>query len=289
VVRKLGHQVEIAAAWRGEDCDLLIALHARRSQQSVENFRRSHPVRPVIVGLTGTDLYGDLPASGAGRRSLALATSIVALQEAARDALDEAWRAKTTVIYQSSAAPLARRPPDPDHFDVCVLSHLRTVKDPLQAAYAARLLPPESRVRVIHAGRALEPEWESKARAEELFNPRYLWIGEQPHESGLELLASSRLLVLSSTMEGGSNAISEAVMCGVPVLCSFVPGNIGMLGPDYPGYFRVGGTAELAGLLLCAELDSAFLNQLRAFINTLEHRFAPEQEQAAWARLLSQL
>jgi putative glycosyltransferase (TIGR04348 family) len=291
MLRTLGHHVDISGRWNGEDCDLLVALHAKRSEASIEAFRRTHPERPAILALTGTDLYRDFRLSGSGHHSLALATRIVGLQEAALDELDDDARAKTTIIYQSATPPAERqcKRQSEDYFDVCVLSHLRAVRDPLRAAYAVRLLPAESRIRVIHAGRVLEPEWEDKVRMEKLDNPRYRWIGEQPHESAMQLLAASRLLVLSSTMEGGSSAIAEAVVCGVPVLCSNIAGNIGMLGADYPGYFRLSDTRDLARLLSRSELDAGFLAGLQAFLGKLQRRFDPEQELASWARLLAEL
>jgi putative glycosyltransferase (TIGR04348 family) len=293
ILRTIGHAVDIAGTWTTEDCDLLIALHALRSEDSVERFRAAHPDRPIIVALTGTDLYRDLPM-GKGHRSLAMATRVVALQEAALNELSSDVRAKTTVIYQSAGNSPSRHPssaeegslPSSDYFDVCVLSHLRAVKDPLRAAHAARSLPAGSRIRVTHAGRALEPEWEEKARAEERANPRYHWIGEQSHESAMQLVASSRLLVLSSRMEGGANVIAEAVVCSVPVLCSDIPGNIGMLSADYPGYFRVGDTDQLATLLNRAEMDSSFLAGLQSQISKFQLRFAPETELKSWKALI---
>src|SRR5947209_13912535 len=105
-------------------------------------------------------------------------------------------RPKVSVIYQSAVAPASPRPPRQDCLEVCVLSHLRDVKDPLLAASAARLLPEESRVRIVHAGRALSSVWESAARAEERKNPRYEWLGDLPHDEPLYLLSGSRYLVL---------------------------------------------------------------------------------------------
>jgi putative glycosyltransferase (TIGR04348 family) len=289
ILQTLGYQVEIANAWTVEDCGLLIALHACRSEASIELFRRAHPQRPLILALTGTDLYRDLRNSGAGHRSLALATHIVVLQEAALEELDHAARAKTNIIYQSAVAPAHRDPPSEDYFDVCVLSHLRLLKDPLRTAYAVSLMPAESRMRVTHAGRALESQWEEKAKEEQTVNSRYRWIGEQSHDAAMRLLTACRLLVVSSTMEGGANAIAESVVCGVPALCSDVPGNIGMLGSDYPGYFRLRDTTHLAELLKRAELDADFLPTLQEFIGKIQHRFAPAQELASWKSLLDRI
>src|SRR5439155_1231896 len=202
ILRELGHHVVVAIEWvSGADgeCDLLIALHARRSYPSVERFHRTQSRFPLIVAMTGTDLYGDLTAGNPeAHRSIELATRIVVLQEAGPESLPGPMRPKDSVIYQSAVAPASPRPPRQDCLEVCVLSHLRDVKDPLLAANAARLLPDESRVRIVHAGRALNSDWEAAAREQERKNPRYEWVGDQPHDQAMYLLSGSRYLVLSS-------------------------------------------------------------------------------------------
>ncbi len=286
ILRRLGHDVSVATDWTGtsgKNFDLLIALHARRSHSAIARFPG-----PVILGLTGTDLYEDLPANAEARHSLSLATRIVVLQDSALQKLDESARAKTRVIYQSAIA-IARERPRDDCFEICVLAHLREVKDPLRTALASRQLPDSSKIRVTHAGRAMDAKWEEAARSEERANPRYRWIGELSHEAAAQLLARSRLLVLSSKVEGGANAVSEAVACGVPVLCSDIPGNIGMLAPDYPGFFPVGETGKLAALLNRAETDPVFLDEMGQFIRKLQPRFTLERETAGWEHLLSEL
>ncbi|HMF01629.1 MAG TPA: selenoneine biosynthesis selenosugar synthase SenB [Terriglobia bacterium] len=286
ILRTLGHQVSITTEWSDEHCDALIALHARRSHSSVESFRKAHPDRPLIVALAGTDLYSDLPDNSEALHSLSIATRVVVLQSAALDQLDDITRAKTRIIYQSAVPPAYRPKPADDRFDVCVLSHLREVKDPLRAAFASRLLPEASKIRIVHAGRALDPKWMEAARQQERENSRYRWIDEQSHEAGLQLLSRCRLLVLSSTMEGGANAIAEAVVCGIPILCSDIPGNVGMLDRKYPGFFRTGDTEQLSAMLYRAEIDADFLGRLADFIHALQERFAPEREVACWSHLL---
>ena len=289
ILRNIGHDVDVCNVWGGEDCDLLIALHALRSAESIMRFRQAHPLRPLIVALTGTDLYRELPDSPVARHSLELATRIVALQECALDELDAVLRAKTAIIYQSSVPSTYRRARSDQFFDVCVLSHLRMLKDPLRAAYAARLLPPASRIRIQHAGRALEPELATLAREEERGNPRYHWLGEQSHDEAIQLLGSSRLAVVSSSMEGGANAIAEAIVHGIPVLCSRIPGNVGMLSVDYAGYFAFQNTSQVAQLLERAEFDAGFLASLRESVRKLEERFRPEREIECWQQLLETL
>lgn len=195
ILRSLGHRVAITQNYEGESYDLLIALHALRSHESIKHFHYEHPDRPLIVALTGTDLYRDLPRSEPARLSLELATRLIALQPKAFEALAEHLRAKTRIIYQSvNPFPRVRNPRiQIRNFTVCVIGHLREVKDPFRAAMAARLLPTSSRVRVIHVGGAINEKMAERARREMKINPRYRWIGEQPQWRVRQILMRSQL------------------------------------------------------------------------------------------------
>jgi putative glycosyltransferase (TIGR04348 family) len=288
ILRAFGHRVRIAQQYRGEPCDLLIALHAARSAEAVFAFHRRYPTRPILVALTGTDLYRDLPRRRRPWRALALATRLVALQPLAARTLPARLRRRVRVIYQSVERTRAPRRPG-RFFDVCVLGHLRRVKDPFRAALAARRLPVSSRIRILQAGTAMEPALARRARAQERHNRRYRWLGGLPRARARRLLAGSRLLVLSSRMEGGANVISEAVVDAVPVLASRIPGSVGLLGPDYPGYFPVGDTAALGRLLRRAERDPRFYRRLKTWCARLAPRFRPARERTAWRKLLGEL
>jgi putative glycosyltransferase (TIGR04348 family) len=291
---ELGHEAEVGESWSGEPADLLVALHARKSHASVARWRAERPGAPLVVALTGTDLYADLPGNAEARRSLDLADRLVVLQPLALEALTAlgvAERAKARVLRQSAEPPsaTAAATPDPEAFEVCVLAHLRPVKDPLLAARAARLLPASSRLRVVHAGAALDPDVAAQARAEAAENRRYRWLGELRGEETAALLARSRLLALTSRLEGGANVVSEAIVAGVPVVATRVAGSVGLLGEDYPGFFPVGDAPALAALLTRAEGDPRFLADLAARGARLAPLFAPERERAAWAELLAEL
>ncbi len=284
-----GHEVRVAESWQGEPCDALLALHARKSFDSIERYRRERPAGPLVVVLTGTDLYGDLGTSAEARRALELADRLVALQPKAADELPEALRAKVRVILQSAkAAP--RREPREDAFQVCLLAHLRAVKDPLLAARAAELLPAKSRIEILHAGQSLDDQLAAEAgRRSEAESSRYRWLGPLPRPAALELLAGSRLLLVTSRMEGGANVVSEALAAGVPVASTRIPGSVGMLGEDYPGYFPVGDAEALAGLLRRAETDPVFLAELTERCRRLAGLADPERERATLEALLAEL
>ncbi len=289
ILRRLGHRVRITQRYNGERSDLLIALHARRSADSVLGFRKQHPDKPIVVALTGTDIYRDVPRSRAAQRAMELADRLVALQPRALRRIPHQLRRKGRVIYQSAKETGGHIRRTREYFDVAVVGHLRKVKDPFRAALASRWLPPASRVRVLHVGTALEPGMAEQARAEEQRNPRYRWLGELSPGSARRRLARSRLLVLSSLMEGGANVISEAVVDGVPVFASHIPGNVGLLGTGYPGYFSVRDTHGLAHLLRRAETDWRFYARLRDHGARLAPRFHPARERAAWKKLLGGL
>jgi hypothetical protein len=76
---------------------------------------------------------------------------------------------------------------------VCVIGHLRPVKDPFRTALAARLLPASSRIRILQVGGGMNEEMAARARAEMKINSRYLWLGEQPRWRTRRILARSHL------------------------------------------------------------------------------------------------
>jgi len=267
----------------------MIALHARRSHSSIARFRQLNLTRPLIVALTGTDLYHDLPQSRDVQKSLEWADRLVVLQPLAIDELPEEFRSKTRTIYQSAIKQGRRIRKKEKTFDVCVLGHLRPVKDPFRTALGVRNLPEPSRIRVLQIGAALGPKMAQTALAEMKTNSRYRWLGEKPRWQARRILASCRLLVLSSQMEGGANVISEAVVAGVPILATRISGSLGLLGRDYPGYFSVGDTDQLRKLLLRAEAQPEFLFELEAWGERLQHLFEPETERNAWGNLLDEL
>jgi putative glycosyltransferase (TIGR04348 family) len=289
ILRGLGHRVELSVEYAGEPADLMVALHAWRSAPAIARFAEAHPDRPLVVALTGTDAYRFIHSHPEPTlRSIALAHRLVGLHERIADTVPPEHRAKVRVIYQS-ARPIGLRHPARRAFLVCVAGHLREEKDPLRPAYAVRDLPATSRLRVDHYGAAHGPEWAAAARAEMATNPRYRWHGEVPARRLRRAYARSHLLALPSRMEGGANVVSEAVAAGLPVVASRIPGSVGLLGEDYPGYYPPEDEAALRELLLRAEDDPDFYARLDAACAVRRPLFTPERERAAWESLLREL
>jgi putative glycosyltransferase (TIGR04348 family) len=289
ILRELGHEVHVGNEYRGARAELMIALHAWRSADSIRRFRELYPDRPLIVALSGTDIYEYIERDPVPTlHSLACADRLVALQELARRRVPERFRRKVHVVHQS-ATPLHAAPKRTRSFDVAVIGHLREVKDPLRAAQAARGLPASSRIRIVHLGAAETPRWRAMAEAEMKHNPRYIWRGDRPRADVRRLLGRARAMVLSSLSEGGANVISEAVAAGVPVLASRIDGSVGLRGGDYPGYFPVGDTRALARLLHRIETNPQFLMRLHRAIERRAHLFRPAREKAAWKQLIGDI
>jgi putative glycosyltransferase (TIGR04348 family) len=289
ILRRLGHHVTVGADYADEAADAMVAIHAWRSADAIYRFKTQYPDRPLILQLSGTDIYQYITEDPAPTlRSMELADKLVALNSLAWRVVPRKFRKKLRVIFQSVAKSGSRRP-SRRQIDVAVIGHLRDVKDPLRAAVAARLLPSASRIRIVHIGRAYNAEWAAKAKAEMAANPRYLWRDDVPRAAVQILLRRSHAMVLSSRSEGGANVLSEAVVAGVPILASRMDGNVGLLGADYPGYFPVGDTEALANLLLRIENDRRFVTTLRRAIVGRAPLFRPEREIAAWRRLLAEL
>jgi putative glycosyltransferase (TIGR04348 family) len=290
ILLELGHDVRVSHRYDGTAADLMIALHAWRSSDSIRDFRARHPQRPLIVALSGTDIYDYIDRDPAPvLHSLACADRLVALQALARRRVPAQFRQKVAVVHQSAPRLHPSRRGKARRFDVAVIGHLREVKDPFRAAKAARRLPATSRIRIVHLGAAETPKWAAMAKAEMKVNPRYVWRGDRPHSDVRRLLGRARAIVLPSLSEGGANVISEAVAAGVPVLASRIDGSVGLLGRDYPGYFPVGDTAALARLLHRIESSPDFLAHLRRAIARRAHLFRPALEKAAWKKLIHEL
>jgi putative glycosyltransferase (TIGR04348 family) len=286
MLRELGHRVSIQVDWDGVPVDLMLALHARRSHASIRNFAMCCPHHPLILALTGTDLYRDIRNDPEAQASLPLATRFIVLQEMGLRELAPALRRKTHVVYQS-AQRVKPVPPLKSCFEVIVSGHLREEKDPFRAAAALAHLPPQSRIRVTHIGGAMSPAMAAEAQAWMQREPRYRWLGEVPNGKALRLLSRARLMVISSRMEGGANVVSEALTNDVPVIASRIPGNIGMLGTDYAGYYPLANEKALARLLTHTETDKTYYRALLAQCRTRKPFTTRASERSALQRALA--
>ena len=290
ILQDLGHRVKISEESDGKDSDIMVAIHAWRSANSIRAFSDHYPDKPLIVLLAGTDIYRfqhSHPEDTLG--SMNRATQLICLHDIVHRAIPQKYVKKLRVIHQSSPPLTTPRLPSKRWFEVCVVGHLREEKDSLRTAYASRLAPVGSKLRVVHLGKAHDNTWARNARTQVASNPRYVWRGEVPAWQVRRQFARSHAMVISSVMEGGANIVSEAIICGLPVIASEIDGNIGLLGADYEGYYPAQDETALAAVMLQAENDPAFLKTLARQCFGRKPLFTQTREQAAWKKLLKDM
>ena len=282
------YRVRIAGHWDGGNDALLIALHARRSAGDIEAWRAAHPTRPVVLVMTGTDLYRDIATDASAQRSLVLADALVVLNELGAHQLPAALRSKAHVVLQSCAAR-ALLPKPRRQLHALMVGHLRDEKDPRTYWRAARRLAHRPDIFLDHIGAALDPVLGEEAAALAATLPAFRWLGGLPHAAVRRRIQAAHVLVHASRMEGGAHVVIEAIRSGTPVLASRIDGNVGLLGAGYEGVFEPGDDAGLATLLAQARDDVDMLARLTAQLAPRAALFAPAAEQATLHHLVGTL
>jgi putative glycosyltransferase (TIGR04348 family) len=283
------YAVQIVPHWDGTQADLMVALHAKRSAPSIAAWAAQTPRRPLVVTLTGTDLYRDIAqGDAAALQSLALADRLIVLHERAIDDVPAAHRTKCVVCFQSTPARRAL-PKTTRHLRALMVGHLRDEKDPRTYLEAARQLASRHDIRLDHIGAALDESLGREAQALTAEQPRYRWLGALPHAATLARIHRAHVLVHPSRIEGGAHVVMEAVRAGTPVLASRIPGNVGLLGAGYAGCFEPGDAGQLAALLQRACDEPAMLAALRAQCELRAPLFDTAREQATLRTTLASL
>jgi putative glycosyltransferase (TIGR04348 family) len=285
---RLNYQSTVTEQWSGKSCDVLIALHGLRSYDSIKGFKKTHPECPVVLIMTGTDIYRDLKNSKKVIQSMEMADVIVTLQPEAIASLPKQFHPKVRVIYQSVKS-ISRKSPPKRHFLASIIGHLRAEKNPFCAAQSLRLLPPDSKIQLIQLGQAMSSDFKKEAISLDKNIERYQWLGQLSHTKTMQWLARSHVMIISSIMEGGAHVVSEAIAIGIPVIASDIPGNRGLLGSNYPAYYPVGDQVALSKLLIKAEMNPVFYQKLCKAIAGRQKITKPELEQESIQKLIKSL
>lgn len=231
------HEAAVAAAVRSFDPDAVLALHAYRCAPAIAACRRASPA-PIAVSLRGTDLNEmlDDPARlPVIEGSLDQAAGIVVWNEPARERLlrhRPDWAAKTAVIPNGAFLPPARGDLRA-RFGIgraapvfVAIAGLREVKRPLLVLpWLEALRADVPGLHWLHAGAAIEPAIAAELRR---WQARADWVhhvDHVPHEQIGDFLATGTLFVAASRSEGMPHAVREAMLAGLPLLLSDIPGH----------------------------------------------------------------
>lgn len=279
------YRVRLAAAWNGGDEDLMIALHARRSAASIRAWRELRGPAPLVVVLTGTDLYRDIATDADARRSLQLADALVVLNARGANHLPDALRPRTHGVLQSCPARRTLAKPV-RHLRALMVGHLRDEKDPRTFWRAVERLGGRGDLRFDHIGGVLDATLGEEAGRLAKRQPHFRWLGPLSHGQVRRRIQAAHVLVHASRMEGGAHVVIEALRSGTPVIASRIDGNLGLLGDDWPATFEVGDDAALATLIARARDEPAMLIDLQRRAAERAPLFAPEAEREALMRIV---
>lgn len=288
ILSQLNYSVQLMESFDGKEVNLLIALHAHRSHRSIADFKKACPNQPIILVMTGTDLYRDIKVYSDVYLSMQLADRIVLLQPAAVEEIPQDMHHKVCVIYQSVRS-IKRKPLLKKHFLISLIGHLRPEKDPFCTVRSLPYIPTTSKIQIQHLGKAMSEDMAELATQYSMSSLRYRWLKELKHSIALQKLARSHLMVISSLMEGGAHVVSEAIAIGVPVIASDIPGNRGLLGENYLGYYPVGDEKALAKILFQAETDRHFYVTLEEQVKSRQKLVDPAFEKSSIESLLQKV
>ena len=287
------YRTRIVRAWpdgtaQAVSDDILLALHARRSAASVVAWHAQHGQTGLVVALTGTDLYRDIHTDAQAQRSLDAASALIVLQHLGLNELAAQHRAKAHVVLQSTTSRKTL-PKTAQHLRAVMVGHLRDEKSPQTLFAAARLLQAREDIFIDHIGAGLDEKLAQDALETAAICANYTWVGALQHAQTRAKIQRAHVLVHASKMEGGAHVVMEAVCSGTPVIASDIPGNVGMLGGDYHGYFPVGDARALALLLERCKDEHSFTDDLQRQCALRAPLFAPEAELAALLRVTQSL
>lgn len=296
IIASDGASMTVANMWREFQVahftpDLVIALHARRSHASIVAAQTLLPSTPLVLALTGTDLYSDLADSTEANESLALANALIVLQEDAIQYVPVAHRRKTRVVFQSARSLTPAKKPS-GRLNCVVVGHLRAEKSPQTIFDTVAALSASDKIHITHIGAAhgtVDADFTETAKVLTTSNRHYRWVGALPHGLTRAAIKRSHLLIHPSVLEGGANVIVEAITAGTPVLASHMSGNIGMLGTTYAGYFPVGDASALTALLRNCLADQNLLIRLNTACKARAALCIPSEEKRRLLRIVADL
>jgi putative glycosyltransferase (TIGR04348 family) len=283
------HRTRIVRAWPDDTVqslsdNILIALHARRSATSVAAWHAQRGPAGLVVALTGTDLYRDIHTDTQAQHSLDAARALIVLQPLGLNELQPQHRAKAHVVLQSTTGRKTLSK-STQRLRAVMVGHLRDEKSPQTLFAAARLLQGRADIFIDHIGAGLDTQLTQDATNTAAACANYTWVGALKHSQTRAKIQRAHVLVHTSKIEGGAHVVMEAVCSGTPVIASNIPGNRGMLGDDYHGYFPVGDAHALALLLERCKDEVGFIDHLQRQCALRAPLFTAEAELAALLRV----
>lgn len=259
--------------------------------------------KPLVLTMTGTDVNEHLtnPETAPSMlEAVEYASKIVFLTDTARERLSEMFpntATKSQVVNLGIDLPpsVGKTRADygftDDEFVFLLVAGLRGVKRPLHAFHGLlRVYEQHPQVRFALAGSELDPTWSAAVQEAVANHPNFArYLGPIPYEEMRDLFAASNVAMNTSSSEGLSHALLEAMSVGRPVLATDVPGNFDLIQDGVNG-FLFASDDELVDKATRLVTDPALLDRLvQGGHDTIEQHFSLARELDAFHDLYTSI
>ena len=261
-LQNLGHSVSICTGFEEkvnvEEVRCAFVLHAEKGFHVVKELAAKNI--PVVLVLTGTDLYRDIISTKNSKkehclRSIQLASAIVVLHEnAVSDLLKVVSfpRERIFVVLQS-VVDFKKRSfffKKKNHYKILLLSNIREEKGIIIAIAGflefQKNIDARTKFTLDHIGGVLDQGYFKKITNLLEGVKSVSFLGSAEKEKLQTILASYDLLLHSSFIEGGSLVIQEAHNAGLPIIASDISCHTALLGSAYVGLHSVGSAVDVS-------------------------------------------
>ena len=201
LLKQAGHQASAVHGTLTAGADAMIALHATKTYPLSAAFKQQHPGKPLILYLTGTDLYRDLLEKKSDcLNAMELADILVVSQPASLSSIPAQYQQKSRVVRASIMLPELEDVSPPPQPSFALVAHLRPVKNPFllnRALEQLHALP-------LHAytlGSALDEKMIEDAHSWQAKDPRFRWLDNVPYPQALSWISQVTATINSSHLE----------------------------------------------------------------------------------------
>ncbi len=255
-------------------------LHAEKGSHVIKELAAKNV--PVVLVLTGTDLYRDIISTKNSKkercfRSIQLASAIVVLHEnAVSDLLKVVSfpRERIFVVLQS-VVDFKKRTflfKKKNHYKILLLSNIRKEKGIIVAISGflefQKNIDARTKFTLDHIGGVLDQGYFKKITNLLEGVKSVSFLGSIEKDKLQTMLASYDLLLHSSFIEGGSLVIQEAQNAGLPIIASDISCHAALLGSAYVGLHSVGSAKDVSEKLKTFFFDELCRKQMETQLSS---------------------
>ena len=270
--------------------DIIHSYNAYITGRHIAPIAKRHG-KPLVLTMTGTDVNEHLPHPETRPSMVEVveyASRIVFLTDSARDRLAEVYPSaagKSVVINLGIDLPTGTGKTRADfgysdeEFLFLLVAGIRPVKRPLFAFEGlARVHEQHPNVRFLLAGSVFDANTMSEVEQSLSGSDFARYLGEVPYGEIADLYRAADVVMNTSSSEGLSHALLEAMSLGKPILATNVPGNSDLIEDGVDGYL-FHDTPELVEKATVLYTDANAREQVaQGALRTIEQHYSLRRE-----------